>query len=78
MVNFKFDIKTNKLELINQQLTFGDTPRDFTISPDGNWLIAANQDTNNLVVFERNNKTGLLKKVNELKNINSVVCLKWM
>lgn len=75
---FKFDIKTNKLELINQQLTFGDTPRDFTISPDGNWLIAANQDTNNLVVFERNNKTGLLKKINELKNINSVVCLKWM
>lgn len=73
-----FDQGNEKLELVEQQDTFGETPRDFTLSPSGKWLIVANQDSNNIVVFRRGNETGLLIKVNENKQTKSVVCLEWL
>ena len=33
--------------------TFGQTPRHFATSPDNRFLVGANQDLNNLVVFRR-------------------------
>jgi 6-phosphogluconolactonase len=43
--------------------TGGHTPRHITLSPDGNWLIAANQDSSNVTVFqrERDRATGALR-----------------
>lgn len=40
----------------------GKSPRDFNISPSGKWLIAANQDTDTLVVFKLNEEDGKIKK----------------
>jgi len=39
--------------------TRGRTPRNFAITPDGAWMIAANQDTDNLVVFRMDAASGL-------------------
>ncbi|KAI9331760.1 Lactonase, 7-bladed beta-propeller-domain-containing protein [Obelidium mucronatum] len=47
--------------------TDGFFPRGFKISKDGNWLCVGNQETDTLVMFERNNFDGSLIKVSELK-----------
>merc|ERR1712241_482453 len=65
-----------QLEPINYVSTFGKTPRHFAISPDNKWLIGANRDSNNLVVFERNIKNGNLqmhKKYDDIVNAPNFV-----
>ncbi len=56
-----FSIGNNGLlKLIGHESTLGDVPRNFTIDPSGNFLLVANQGTNNIVVFRRNKKTACL------------------
>ncbi|MDR2305136.1 MAG: lactonase family protein [Treponema sp.] len=43
----------------------GKHPRDFNIDPSGNFLIVLHKDSDNLVVFRINQKTGALKKERE-------------
>jgi len=50
-----------KLKYISEISVYGKTPRHFVITPDNKYIISANQDSNNLIIFERNIKTGLLK-----------------
>jgi 6-phosphogluconolactonase len=48
------------------------------IDPTGNWLLVANRDTDNIVIFKRNKQTGLLTASgNEIK-LSSPVFLKMM
>ena len=42
--------------------TGGKTPRDFSIHPNGKSLIVANQDSNNLVVFTIDPRSGEIKQ----------------
>lgn len=39
--------------------TMGRTPRDFLISPDGNWMIVLNQDSDTMVPFSLNPLNGM-------------------
>lgn len=65
---FSINQITGKLKLLEHQPTFGEHPRNFTVDPSGNFLLVANTGTNNIVVFKRNLKTGLLSKTqNEIK-----------
>lgn len=73
---FKFEEKTAQLHVIDHQNVFGETPRDFTITPNDKWVIVANQDSNTLVVFKRDRTLGTLLKTSELKNTNAIVCVK--
>jgi 6-phosphogluconolactonase len=50
-----------KLKWKGYQSTEGIHPRNFMIDPTGNWLLVANSDTDNIVIFQRNKQTGLLK-----------------
>lgn len=59
---FSINRDNGKLTLIGHQSTHGDHPRNFTLDPTGNFLIVANQVSNNIVVFKRDAKTGLLTK----------------
>jgi 6-phosphogluconolactonase len=43
----------------------GRHPRDFILTPRGNFLIALNKDSDNLVVFKIKGRSGLLKKERE-------------
>jgi len=61
---FSIDSITGELTLAGHQSTHGKMPRSFVISPSGEYLIVANRQSNNIVVFKRNLKTGLLTKVN--------------
>jgi len=48
-----------KLTAIGQAPTLGKTPRDFTLDPTGSRLYVANQDSNNLVPFAIDRRTGM-------------------
>lgn len=73
---FSIDKFTGKLLLKGYQHTMGIKPRNFIIDPSGKYLLAANQQTNNIVIFKRNIKTGLLKYTGRQINIPKPVCLK--
>ena len=72
---FSINPATGKLKLKGYQPTLGRTPRNFIIDPTGNYLLAANQDTDNIVIFKRNRLTGLLKATREQIHVSKPVCL---
>ncbi len=55
---FKID-KSGSLSLDSIFSSEGEEPRDFSIDPTGNWLLAANQDSDNIVPFRLDPQSGL-------------------
>ena len=49
---FNVDPATGKLAFVEHVSTGGKTPRNFAIEPTGKYLFAANQDTNNFVLYK--------------------------
>lgn len=76
IVIYSIDKKTGTLTKKGEQSSGGKTPRNFMIDPSGEFLLAANQDSDNVVVFKRNKITGLLKKTNQEVKLPKPVCLK--
>lgn len=76
IVIFKVDQKNGELTKIGKQSTLGKTPRNFMIDPSDNFLLVANQNSDDIYVFKRNKKTGMLTYTNEMLKIGSPVCLK--
>lgn len=74
---FKVNQKNGKLSLPCFQSSLGKTPRNFSIDPTGNFLLVANQDTDDIVIFKRNVKTGRLTDTGNRIDIGKPVCLKW-
>jgi 6-phosphogluconolactonase len=64
-----------KLTLIGHVPTGGKTPRNFWMDPRGEFVIVANQDTDNLVSFRRNAKTGMLTPTSHELKIPAPVCV---
>ena len=48
------------VEYVQTVSTYGRSPRNFSIDPTGRWLLAGNQDSDTIAVFERNGETGML------------------
>lgn len=48
---FRISEKSGKLTFLETVSTGGKTPRNFAVTPDGKHLLAANQDSDNVVVF---------------------------
>lgn len=63
------------LKFVAYQSTYGNHPRMFGISPDGNYLIVANQLSNNLRIFKRDKRTGKLKVTNQIIKIENPSCV---
>ena len=55
--------------------TQGIKPRNFNISKDGNWLLAANQDTDNITVFRINKLNGNLIATGNSIQVSMPVCV---
>ncbi len=49
------------MECIQIISTEGDFPRDFALDPTNDYVLSANQNTDNLTLFARNKETGLLE-----------------
>ena len=57
---FSIDAVKGTLQLKNEYPTMGKTPRNFAIDPTGKFLLAANQESNNIVVFRIDASSGAL------------------
>lgn len=73
---FKINERNGKLETVGYQSTLGQTPRNFVIDPTGNFLLVANQNSDNIVIFKRDKETGLLTETGEQIAVPRPVCLK--
>ena len=76
IATFRINNKSGKLQLINVQNTGGILPRNFCITPSGNWLLIGHQKSDYITLFKRNLKTGILTPTNQPIPISSAVCLK--
>lgn len=68
-------IKVNpSLEIIQNISCFGNTPRDIHLDNSENFLLCANQDSSNITIFNRHQKTGLLR-FKDVYPISSPACI---
>ena len=63
------------LTLLQHQPTLGRTPRNFAVDPAGDFLVAANQDSNALVVFAIDPDTGRLTPTGDPTEVPVPVCV---
>ena len=66
------------LAWVGSQSTLGLAPRNFAIDPTGNFLLAANQNSNEIVVFKRNKTTGLLNDTGNRISVGRPVCIQFV
>lgn len=67
--------KEGSLKHIATQSSLGNHPRNFAIDPSRKFIIVANMNSNNVIVFKRNRQTGLFKKSSLLK-LKNISCVK--
>jgi len=67
--------RDGKLTPVEQTLTQGKTPRNFALDPTGAYLFAANEDSNNVVLFHVDPKTGRLTPAGQTMEVGSPVCV---
>jgi 6-phosphogluconolactonase len=72
---FGFDEVHGKLSRIEVVPTGGKGPRDFALSPDGRWLVAAHQYSNLLTVFRVDPATGRLTPTSHTASLSMPVCV---
>ncbi|HEY9049230.1 MAG TPA: lactonase family protein [Ohtaekwangia sp.] len=65
-----------KIKLVGQQTTGGSTPRNFMIDSKGEYIFVAHQDSDTIVMFRINPKTGMLAQVGKPVKVPAPVCLK--
>jgi len=70
--------QTGELSLIGHQPTKGEIPRNFIIDPTGTYLLVANQNSNNVVTFRIDQRTGKLIDIGVETTIPTPVCLKFL
>jgi 6-phosphogluconolactonase len=58
--------------------TGGQTPRNFVLDPTGAWLLAANQDSDGIVVFRVDPRTGHLTRSGAELHVPSPVCVRFV
>jgi 6-phosphogluconolactonase len=73
---FRISPVTGKLTLKGFQSALGKGPRNFIMDPTGKYLLVANQNSDNIVIFKRNKQTGLLQKTGFEIKVPKPVCLK--
>ena len=74
----KVNQQTGMLVWVGDQSTLGKTPRNFNFDPTGNYLLVANQNSDEIVVFKRNKETGMLTDTGKRINVPNPVCIKWI
>ena len=73
---FAFDPAAGRLARLGAVDTGGKLPRHFALSPDGAWLIAANQDNDVVTVFSVDAGTGVLELASQCE-VPEPTCVLW-
>jgi 6-phosphogluconolactonase len=63
---------------VGHEPTRGRTPRSFSIDPTGNFLLAANQDSDTVTIFRIDPGSGALRYTNHAAQVPTPVCVKFM
>jgi len=66
---------TGALTYIENVPTGGDLPRNFNLSPDGEWLLCAHQATDNVMLFKVDTQTGRLAATGRSVKVPKAVCV---
>ncbi|MVM33359.1 beta-propeller fold lactonase family protein [Spirosoma sp. HMF4905] len=64
-----------KLTKVGDQPTEGKTPRNFLIDPKGEFVFVAHQDSDNITIFKRDQKTGKLTYTGQSVKVPAPVCV---
>ncbi len=75
---FSINESTGQLTTITHQSTLGKTPRNFSFDPAGNFLLVANQNSDEIVVFKIDKATGLFSDTGKRLSVSRPVCIKWI
>jgi len=75
---FKINPADGKLTVAGYQSTLGKGPRNFSLDPSGNFLLVANHNSDDIIVFKRDKSTGLLTDTGKKIEVGNPVCLKWI
>jgi 6-phosphogluconolactonase (cycloisomerase 2 family) len=75
---FAIDPATGHLKELQRRSVEGDHPREFSLDPSGQFVLIANQKSNQIVVVERDAKTGLLGKTVQKLPMDAPSDLKFM
>jgi 6-phosphogluconolactonase len=75
---FTVDQQKGTLTAAGRQPVLGKTPRNFNFDPTGDYLLVANQNSDEVVIFKVDQKTGLLTDTGNRIDVGNPVCIKWI
>jgi 6-phosphogluconolactonase len=75
---FAVDKNTGTLTNVGFHSTLGKSPRNFNFDPSGNFLLVANQNSDEIVIFKIDKATGLLNDTGKKITVPKPVCLQWI
>jgi len=75
LVTFAVSPKDGKLTILDRTPCGGKLPRHIALDPTGRWLLAANQDSDNISVFARDPRTGKLNSPGRSFPVSKPQCL---
>jgi 6-phosphogluconolactonase len=65
-------------QFVERVSSLGKAPRHFSLDPSNKFLLCANQNSNEIVIFNRNTSTGQLTDSGKRISTGKPVCLKWI
>jgi 6-phosphogluconolactonase len=74
---FRADPADGRLTLLGHRSSEGRTPRSFTLTPDGRFLLVANQDSDTVVTLPIDQETGRLGETASLAHVPSPNCVRF-
>jgi 6-phosphogluconolactonase len=72
---FEIDQESKQLKALACVDTGGISPRDFSITPDGSFLVIANEKSDSVTSLRRDKATGLLEPTGYGIDVGSPVCI---
>ena len=75
LATLKVDTATGKLTLLKRTSSGGSVPRHIALDPTKHWILAADQESNLIAVFRRNNRNGELANSGLSFKIQSPQCI---
>ncbi|MQS75861.1 lactonase family protein [Companilactobacillus halodurans] len=75
IATFSVSADGDRLKKLNTTSANGNGPRDFELDPSENYLVVANQDSDNISIFKRNAQKGNLTDLKKNISIPECVCV---
>jgi 6-phosphogluconolactonase len=75
---FEADPVSGELTFVDRVSTEGDWPRDFSLDPTEEFLLASNQESSNLVLYKRDKESGKLTLLQSDVTVPYPVCVKFL